>query len=106
MNKTQKIMLSAVIAVAIAVMIVLGGQYLSYRRELSGLKSDLAVSTAAWKKINEEKLVIQKELKAVKNDLRDVELTIEESEERAETLKKDIETLEQDIDELKSSLPE
>ena len=106
MNKTQKIILAAVIAVAIAVMIVFGGQYLSARRELSGLKKELDTSTAAWKKINEEKLVVQKELKAVKSDLRDVELTIEESEERAETLKKDIETLEKEIDELKSSLSE
>ena len=105
MNKTVKIMLSAVIAIAVAVMIVLGGQYLSARREFSALKSDLDTSTATWKRINEEKLEVQKELKAVKNDLRDAELTIEESEERAEMLKKDIEKLEKEIQELKSSLP-
>ena len=105
-NKMQVFMLCAVIILAVAVMIFMGRQYLSARKELSSLKIDLETSTAAWKKTNEEKLEVQKELKAVKNDLREAQVTIEESEERAETLRKDIETLEKEILEIKTALPE
>lgn len=104
MNKTQKILMSAVTCLALAVMMLLGSSYLSSRRELSSLKKDLKESTAAWKQINEDKLVVQKELKAVKDELRDAELTVSESEERAVSLRTDIETLEEEIRELKSKM--
>ena len=104
-NKLQFYLLCAVVALAVAVMVFSGSQYLSARKELSSLKADLEASTAAWKKTNEEKLEIQKELKTVKNDLRDAQVTIEESEERSATLQEDIETLEKAIIELKTRLP-
>jgi len=105
-NKSLIFMLCAVVALAVVVMAFLGSRYLSTRKELSSLKTDLETSTAAWKKTNEEKLEVQKELKAVKNDLRDAQVTIEEAEERAETLRKDIELLEKEILDLKTSLPD
>ena len=61
-NKLQFYLLCAVVALAVAVMVFSGSQYLSARKELSSLKADLEASTAAWKKTNEEKLDIQKEL--------------------------------------------
>ena len=104
MNKTQKALLAAVILLGIIVMAVFGNSYLSARRELSALKKELNESTAVWKRINEEKLVVQKELKEAKNDLRDAELTVSESEERAASLESDIEALEKEISELKLKL--
>ena len=106
MNKTQKIMLSAVMVMGIVLMILFGSSYFSSRRELSALKKELTESTAVWKQINEEKLVVQKELKEVKNSLRDAELTISESEERAISLEADIAQLEKDIEELNAKLSE
>ncbi len=106
MNKTQKIMLSAVMVTGIVLMILFGSSYFSSRRELSALKKELTESTAVWKQINEEKLVVQKELKEVKNSLRDAELTISESEERAICLEADIAQLEKDIEELNAKLSE
>ena len=106
MNKPAKILLSLVMLLGTVLMIVFGSRYFTARKELSALKKDLSESTAAWKQTNEEKLVIQKELKEVKNELRDAELTITESEERAQALRQDIEQLEKEIEELKTKLPE
>ena len=103
-NKTAKILLSAVMLLAVTVAVVLAGRYISARNELSSLKKDLAASTAEWKRINEEKIVVQKELKEVKNELREATLTITESEERAEELEKDIQALEKEIEELKTQV--
>ena len=55
MSKMQKLLLCAVIVSAVALIIVFAGRYLSARNELSALKQDLAVSTAAWKETNERK---------------------------------------------------
>ena len=104
MNKTQRSLLAAVVVLGLLLMVLFGNSYLSARRELSALKTELNESTASWKQINEEKLVVQKELKEARNELRDAELTISESEERAASLKTDIETLEKEIDELKTAL--
>ena len=105
MNKTQKTLLAVTMVLGAAIIVVFSGRYMSARKELTALKSDLAASTATWKQINEEKLVVQKELKTVKNELRDVELTISESEERAAALEAEIETLEKEILALKDKLP-
>lgn len=104
MNKTQKALLAAVILLGIIVMAFFGSSYLSARRELTALKKELNESTTVWKQINEEKLVVQKELKEAKNELRDAELTVSESEERAVSLESDIEVLEKEISELKTKL--
>ena len=104
MSRATKSMLTVVIILGIVLMAVLGSGYLSARRELSVLKKDLNESTETWKRINEEKLVIQKELKEARNNLRDAELTISESEERAAELEKDIEALEKEVSELKDKL--
>ena len=68
MSKAQKMLLFAVIVSAVAVIIVFAGRYQSARHELSALKQDLAISTAAWKETNERKLAVQKELKAAKKN--------------------------------------
>ena len=99
MNKIQKILLCAVMAAAIAVSVFLVGGYRSARREYSVLKSDLVSSTETWKRINEEKLIVQKDLKAVKEEIRDAEMTLEEYEE----LKAEVEALEAEVEALKSS---
>ena len=101
MNKSQKY-LCILVSLAAAVLIAfLTAGYLSARRNLSGLKEDLSSSTAAWKQINEEKLEVQKELKAAKNELREADLTITESEERAKELEDEISGLEKEIELLK-----
>jgi peptidoglycan hydrolase CwlO-like protein len=104
MNKAQKIMLSLVMIAGFVLIVILGSSYLSETRTLSSLKKELADSTAAWKQINEDKLVVQKELKAVKAELRDAELTVSESEERAASLESDIASLEAEIETMKMQL--
>ena len=105
MSKAQKMLLFAVIVSAVAVIIVFAGRYQSARHELSALKQDLAVSTAAWKETNERKLAVQKELKAAKNDLREAELTLSDDEERAAELTEEIAALEAEIEALRTQLP-
>lgn len=100
-NKTMKICLSAVMVCIVVLVAVLFSGYLSESRDLSSLKKELSASTDAWKKINEEKLVVQKDLKEAKNQLREAELTISESEERAAELEAEIKTLEKEIEALK-----
>ena len=104
MNKKQIILLCAVIACVLAVVLTCFTGYKSARREYASLKSDLEVSTAAWKQIDKDKQEILKELKTAKNDLRDAELTISESEEKAAKLESEIEVLEKEIDNLKTTL--
>ena len=94
-NKNLKILLSLAMVLALAVMTVSFLSYRSARKDLSALKADLEVSTAAWKATNEKKL------KAAKNDLREANLTIEESEEKAASLEEEIKTLEKEIASLK-----
>ena len=101
----QKFLLSLAVILAAALMAVFFMQYRGAAHELSVLKTDLADSTAVWKQINEDKLIVQRELKAAKNDLRDAELTIEESAEKIEEIKKDIAELEKEIETLKSGKP-
>lgn len=105
MNKTQKLFLFAVMLAAVTVMITFSGRYLSARRELAALKQDLAVSTDAWKDINERKLAVQKELKAAKNELREADLTLSDDEERAAELTEEIVALEKEIEALRAQLP-
>ena len=52
MNRTQKLLLSAVMVFGAVLMVVLFLQYKSARRDLSTLKMDLTASTDAWKQIN------------------------------------------------------
>ena len=98
----QKILLSLAVILAAALMAVFFMQYRSAGHELSVLKTDLADSTAVWKQINEDKLIVQRELKAAKNDLREAELTIEESAEKIQEIENDIAELEKEIESLKS----
>ena len=102
MNRTQKLLLSAVMVFGAVLMVVLFLQYKSARRDLSTLKMDLTASTDAWKQINEEKLDVQRELKAAKNNLREAELTISESEERAKELEEEIAGLEAKVETLRT----
>ncbi len=104
MNKTQKMLLATVIVIGTVLMVLFSCSYLSARHELSVLKVSLNESTAVWKQINEEKLIIQQELKEARNELRNAELTVSESEERAASLQTDIEVLEKEIQELKTQL--
>ena len=101
MNKIQKYLCILVSLFAVVLIIFLSAGYLSARRNLTALKEDLNNSTAAWKQINEEKLEVQKELKAAKNELREADLTITESEERAKELEDEISGLEKEIELLK-----
>jgi septal ring factor EnvC (AmiA/AmiB activator) len=102
MIKTQKLLLSAVMVFGTVLMVVLFLQYHSARGNLSALKKDLIASTETWKQINEEKLDVQRELKAAKNNLREAELTISESEERAKELEEEIAGLETEVEALRA----
>ena len=101
----QKILLSLAVILAAALIAVFFLQYRNASHELSVLKIDLADSTAVWKQINEDKLIVQRELKAAKNDLREAELTIEESAEKITEIENDIAELEKEIETLKSGKP-
>ena len=101
----QKLLLSLAMLLAAALVVVSVIRYRDASANLSALKSDIETSTASWKKINEEKLIIQRDLKAARNDLREVDLTIEESEEKAQEIRADITELEKEIEALKSGNP-
>ena len=101
----QKILLSLALILAAALIAVFFLQYRDASHELSVLKADLADSTAVWKQINEDKLIVQRELKTAKNDLREAELTIEESAEKITEIENDIAELEKEIEMLKSGKP-
>ena len=98
MIKSQKILLCIVMAAAIIVSAFLTVGYLTARREYSDLKTSLSASTETWRRINEEKLVVQKELKAVKDELRDAEMSLEEYAD----LVAEVEALEREVEALKS----
>ena len=98
MIKSQKILLCIVMAAAIIISISLATGYLTARREYSELKTSVSASTETWKRINEEKLVVQKELKAVKDELRDAEMSLEEYAD----LVAEVEALEMEVEALKS----
>ena len=105
MNKktnAEKIFLSIAMILAAVVIAVSFMRYRNERTELNSLKKDLDASTEIWKHINEEKVVVQRELKVAKNNLREAELTIEESAERTAELEKEIEELRKEIEALKS----
>ena len=109
MNKNgkslQNVLLVLAAVLAVVVMAVSALHYRDARQELSSLKKDLEESTARWQQTNEEKLVVQRELKAAKNSLREADLTIEESEERAAELEAEIAALEQEIEAMKNKNP-
>ena len=109
MNKTgktfQNILLVFAVLLSAAIVAVSAFQYRDASLELSSLKKELDESTARWQQTNEEKLVIQRDLKTAKNSLREADLTLEEAAERASELKAEISALEQEIETLKSGNP-
>ncbi len=104
-NRTQVCLLILAVILAAAVISVSYLRYRDAQAEFSSLKKEVEASTSRWQKINEEKLVVQRELKAAKNNLREANLTIEESEERAAELLEEIRILEQEIVELTNQTP-
>ena len=104
-NIFQYILLSFAAFLAAVLLFSFYTQYHNACSELSVLKSDLAASTAVWKQINEDKLIVQRELKVAKNNLREADLTIEESSVKILELEEDIARLEQEIEALKSGNP-
>lgn len=105
MSKTSRCLLIAAMICAVALCVIFTIQYLDARRELSGLKSDLSASNAAWNAIDENKQSVLTDLKRAKNELREAELIIQEAAEKTEELEKDIEMLEKDIEALSSPVP-
>jgi len=103
-KKVQSVFLVLVMLSAIALMIFFGQRYRVDRQQLSELTADLKESTARWNAINDQKVELQKELKAVKEELREAELTLEESEEKTAEITQDIQTLESEIQQLKQKL--
>ena len=104
MNKTQKWMLTAVLAMAAVLMVCFTLQYLSESRNLSSLKEELAAVDAEWNRINDEKLILLDDLDIAQNSLRKSEKTLEDAEKAIEKRNKQIETLEKEIEELRSAL--
>ena len=103
-KKVQSVFLVLVMLSAIALMIFFGQRYRVDRQQLSELTADLKESTARWNAINDQKVELQKELKAVKEELREAELTLEESEEKTAEITQDIQILESEIQQLKQKL--
>ena len=101
--KNVKILLCAVLALAAALMMVLGGDLLRDRRQLRDLETRLSESRAAWEDTAEKKEALQAELKTAQEALKEANLTLKESEERAETVQAEIEKLEKEIAALKNA---
>lgn len=105
MNKSTKIILCLVMAVAILVMVLLFLHYSSLSARLSEKAQLLEISQQAWKKTDTDKQERQAVLKAKKEELREAELSLSEAKDRAESLKGEIDELKKDIEALKSRLP-
>lgn len=101
MNKVQKYLLCAVMILSLVVSVLLGAQVHQSRLVYASLRSDLSASTESWKQTNEEKLVLQKELKTVKDELREARMTLEEYD----ALKAEVEALEKEVSVLKADNP-
>ena len=97
MSNLHKILLSTVCFSAIVIMVVCSVSYRSARLFLSELRKEDNAVTESWKKINDDKIVIQKEIKSAKNDIRLAEDIILD----VENMKTEITQLEKEIDELK-----
>lgn len=104
-NRLQSGLVFLSVLFAAILMTVFFLQYRSARKELSVLKADLITSTASWKQINEEKLIIQRKLKTARENLREATLVIEEAEVKTKEIEADISELEKEIEVLKSGNP-
>ena len=98
MSNQQKVLLSSVCLVAVIIMVVCLISYRSARLSLSEIRKEDNAVTESWRKINEDKIVIQKEIKSAKNDIRLAEDIISD----VENMKTEITQLENEIEELKS----
>jgi len=104
MNRSLRIMLLLVIAVALLFMIFSSLRYFHMKKDLSDLQSYLTVSRESWEKTAAEKEELQVILKSKKEELKEAELSLSEATERAETLKSEIDILQNDIEKLKEKL--
>ena len=97
MNRTTRILLLFVMAVAILLTSFRIADMVSLDRDVRAKQAELAESRAVWEKIASEKEALQAELKQVTNDLKEARLSLSESETRTEELKEEIEGLECEI---------
>ena len=102
MNKSLKRILTAVLAVALALTVYLGAGILRDRREIQALTRELAESRARWEDTAARKEALQAELKQATEALKEAKLTLEESTAREAELQADIQALEQEIQALLS----
>ena len=104
MNKLQKVLLSLVCITILTICTVFSSHIITSRHKLDSLNQQLYESTLRWKKTDENKTILQKQLKELQNELREIELTLSESEKRSEELKQEISVLEKEIEVLESDL--
>ncbi len=97
MNRSYRILLLLVMAVALLSTAFRIAGLVSLNRDVRSKRAELAESRAVWEKIAGEKEVLQAELKQVTNDLKEARLSLSESESRKEELKEEIEGLEREI---------
>lgn len=97
MSKSVKWCLVPVLCAALAVMVLLGMNWLDLGRRLRETNVLLDSSRASWEKTASEKEELQDQLKLLKDDLREAKLSLEEAEERAAALEDDIAQLRDEI---------
>ena len=103
MNSQTKIILCAVMAVAIAFIVLSSLYYFDLGRQLQDSEDRLAESRAVWEQIAAEKETLQTELKNKQDELKEAQFTYNESMEKAEKYQKEIDSLRLDIEALKKS---
>lgn len=103
MNNQTKIILCAVLAVAIAFVVLNSLYYFDLGRQLQDSEDRLSESRAVWEQIAAEKETLQTELKNKQDELKEAQFTYNESMEKAEKYQKEIDSLRLDIEALKKS---
>ena len=96
------LLISVLFSLALILCFILDHQLISGQIELTN--AQMENSTENWNRINEEKLVLQQDLKLLNEQLRDAEMTLDESTERIDELSEEIATLKNDISDLNRQL--
>ena len=103
MNKPMKVILSLVMAAALAVVLLSVLDYTSLGNRLKDLETQLLQATSDKEALVAEKEPLYKDLQDKRTELNRVTLSLAELTERQEELKTENEQLQKDIDTLKSS---
>ena len=100
LSKSLTVMVCAAMIAAVALCAGLNLRWRTGQEKVAGLREELAASNAIWNGINDEKLVLQDELKTTREALREAEIACEESAAKSETIRGQLPALKQRRDQL------